>query len=496
MKRKLLSGVLALLLCFALSAAVFAAADVSGRYNATSCEKDGISYTYDNEYLQLNPDGTGTVTFSGTPYKIEWTLSGSVFRFEDEEGYEMDGTYRGGVISGNYAGYDFTYELAGAASATPTPAAQTAAPAQTDAPAAEPEPDPAPAAPGWEYDGVLYGTYYAESSLGDGYSYDVSGEYLVLNEDGSAMLVYNYCAFPCKWSLDGERFSLTDNRDYTMSGTLSGGVLEAQYNNFAYVYRKGPDAPIVALSPENWNRGLPYVVDQANLLSDSEEARLNAEAESLAYEYGCGVYVVTLDDLRNYCPSKSRATCSEEIRVGYDLGLGKDRNCILLMMSMADREYDICVYGPMADEAFNEYARSTIEDAMLDDFREDDWYEGYLDYQSQCARLLSAEAAGKPVTANNNPAAHARHIFVPIVIAFIISIIFCSIKKGKMRSVKEQQRAANYIPDRGVHIGYRHDQFVNSTVVRVYDPPQSKSSSGGGGGGHSSSGHSHSGGHF
>ncbi len=582
MKRKALSLALALLLCLSLSAAVFAARDVSGHYDATACEKDGNQYSYDDEYLELNADGTGVVTFGGTLYKITWTLSGSDFHFEDEDGYEMDGTYRSGVISGNYAGYDFTYELK--TSATPTPA-PTSTPAPSAAPAPKADLSPyagtykavscvrdgesyvcdqdalelradgtgtitfngdvyamewtlegesfsmvdedgdimegrlsdgrlvatyarytyefelsAGGAPiqTWVDDGVIPGTYYPESCIYNGQSCDVSREYLVLNEDGSAMLVYCGCAFPATWQLSGDSFTLRDKRpegSSVMTGTLSGGRLESEYRTYRYVYRKGQSAPIVSLSPENWNGGLPSVTDQAGILSAQEESNLRAEADALSAKYGCGVYVVTLDDMRKFSLNGGVECCAEEIRVGYDLGSGSDKDCILLLMSMADRSYDLCIYGSRADAIFNEYARSTIESAMLDDFRGNDWYAGYRDYLAQCARILEADAAGKPITRENSPAARAGAVFGSILLAFLIAIIFCSVKKGKMKSVAEKQRAANYIPDSGVNIAFRSDQYTHSTTVRVYDPPESKSSSGGGGG-HSSSGHSHSSGHF
>ncbi len=578
MKRNVFSLALALLLCLALSAAAFAAADISGRYNATDCRKDGVQYGYADEYLELNANGTGRVTFSGTLYDIEWTLSGSDFHFVDEDGYEMDGTYRNGVISGNYAGYDFTYEAEQTASApSPVPVA-TPTPAQSPAGAdlsafagvykavscirdgksyaceedaielladgtgtvvfngksyalewslqgesfafADEDGDvmegtlsadtitgryagydyvferSGEALPsGWVDDGVIPGTYYAESCESDGSLYSVGDEYIVLNEDGSAMLVYSGSAFPSSWTLTGDSFSLRDNRGSVMTGTLSGGRLESEYRTYRYVYRKGQSAPIVSLSPENWNGGLPSVTDQAGILSAQEESNLRAEADALSAKYGCGVYVVTLDDMRKFSLNGGVECCAEEIRVGYDLGSGSDKDCILLLMSMADRSYDLCIYGSRADAIFNEYARSTIESAMLDDFRGNDWYAGYRDYLAQCARILEADAAGKPITRENSPAARAGAVFGSILLAFLIAIIFCSVKKGKMKSVAEKQRAANYIPDSGVNIAFRSDQYTHSTTVRVYDPPESKSSSGGGGG-HSSSGHSHSSGHF
>ena len=60
MKRRLFSFLLVAALCMGLCAAVFAAPDISGRYEATSCRKDGVSYSSEGEYLELNADGTVT----------------------------------------------------------------------------------------------------------------------------------------------------------------------------------------------------------------------------------------------------------------------------------------------------------------------------------------------------------------------------------------------------------------------------------------------------
>ena len=397
---------------------------------------------------------------------MEWSLKGESFALADEDGDFMEGTLSGGTITGRYAGYDYVFERS-----------EEALPA------------------GWVDDGVIPGTYYAERCTQNGNSYSVSDEYIVLNEDGSAMLVYSGCAFPSSWQLSGDSFTLRDNLSSVMTGTLSGGTIECEYRTYQYAYRKGQPAPVVSLAPENWNGGLPWVTDQANLLSADEESRLSSEAQALASEYGCGVYIVTLDDMRKFSLNGGVECCAEEIRVGYDLGLGSGNDCILLLMSMADRSYDLCVYGSRADEIFNEYTRSTIEDAMLDDFRGNDWYSGYRDYLTQCGKILAADAAGKPMTRENSPAGRAGAVFGSILLAFIIAIIFCLVKKGKMKSVAEKQRATDYIPDSGVNIAFRYDQFTHTTQTRVYDPPESKSS-GGGGGGSSSSGHSHSSGHF
>ena len=47
--------------------------------------------------------------------------------------------------------------------------------------------------------------------------------------------------------------------------------------------------------------GLPYYVsDVAEILSDGQRQDLESTAEKISSQYGCGVYIVTLDDYREY----------------------------------------------------------------------------------------------------------------------------------------------------------------------------------------------------
>ena len=49
-----------------------------------------------------------------------------------------------------------------------------------------------------------------------------------------------------------------------------------------------------------------YVYDDAALLTQEEYDTLTASAMAVADQYGCGVYVVTVDDMADYIPTRSR----------------------------------------------------------------------------------------------------------------------------------------------------------------------------------------------
>ena len=86
-----------------------------GTYPATYCAIEGTQYAFDEDWLEIESDGTGILMFEGEEYTMEWKLQGSVFTFEDEEGSTFEGTYDNGTIVGILDGsieYIFQMEAA------------------------------------------------------------------------------------------------------------------------------------------------------------------------------------------------------------------------------------------------------------------------------------------------------------------------------------------------------------------------------------------------
>ena len=77
--------------------------------------------------------------------------------------------------------------------------------------------------------------------------------------------------------------------------------------------------------------------------------------------------------------------------------MGEDRDGVILLMSMSDRKYATFFYGPKAEYAFDAYGQELMEEEFLDDFRDDDWYDGFSDYLEVCAEYLERAEAGDPV---------------------------------------------------------------------------------------------------
>lgn len=78
-------------------------------------------------------------------------------------------------------------------------------------------------------------------------------------------------------------------------------------------------------------------------------------------------------------------------------GLGADRNGILLLLSLNERDWSMFVHGEKAEYAFNDYGQAELPDAFLSAFGENDWYGGFSGYLAACDEHLTLAASGEPV---------------------------------------------------------------------------------------------------
>lgn len=220
----------------------------------------------------------------------------------------------------------------------------------------------------------------------------------------------------------------------------------------------------------------PFVFDEAGLLTQSEAEELEARAAAIAQTQGCGVYIATLDDYQAYGAEPYDAATA--FYREHSFGVGSEKNGILLLLSMNDRDYALVAYGTAAHTAFTDYGKEVLSENFLDNFSEDDWYGGFSDYVSDCEEFLTLSAAGTPVDIGGSPAEEpeeeltfAENLAACAVLAFpvalIVALIICLVMKGQMKSARVQTAATEYVGPEGVDLQQRHDQYIHTTVTRV-----------------------------
>ena len=230
-----------------------------------------------------------------------------------------------------------------------------------------------------------------------------------------------------------------------------------------------------------------YIYDEAGLLNNAQESKLNEIAERIEEKYRCSIYIMTVDNFRTYGTSSDVYEVTYEFYHDQKLGYGKDREGMILLLSMRQRDFALFCYGDDMEYAFSDYALEQLEKEFLDDFGDDEWYDGFYDYLTTSEQYLKLADEGDPV---RKSALGLTLILVGV--ALVIALIATLIPWAAMRSARKKTTASNYMVGSGLALTVQTDTFTHQTrSVRTVQKSSgsssgsSRSRSGGGGSGRS-----------
>ena len=227
------------------------------------------------------------------------------------------------------------------------------------------------------------------------------------------------------------------------------------------------------------------IYDTAGILEDWQAEKLEDYARDISRKQDCAVYFVTVEDFTDY-GTGSVFQVSTQIFEAMDFGTGSDNSGVMLLLSMADRDYSLIAHG-FGDTALTDDGKDYISEKFLDDFRDNQWYGGAMDYLCATEELLAPARSGNIYELRiPSGTIWLWSLILGGGLALIICGIQCALLKKKVRT---QKTAQSYL-DGGLTITRRTDRYTHTTEVRrkiEKDPPSSSSGSSGG--------HSHSGGY-
>ncbi len=275
-----------------------------------------------------------------------------------------------------------------------------------------------------------------------------------------------------------------NGEDMTMSATALTQAVQAMAEVVSsYGDTELPETEDDATS-DSTDSTMRYIFDMSDLLSYEEWKELEDRAADISQRHSCGVYFALLDD---YTESGSDDVYEATYHTYHknQLGMGENRDGIFVLLSMAERDYAMFVYGDSAEYAFDEYGQAQLEDEFLGYFGDDDWYGGISRYLDACDEYLTKAEAGTPVTgeyssgsSESEPATPAWGIGLMVVFSCLIAGAICMGLKRKMRTVHKKVEADAYVTDDGLRLTEEEDRYTHTTKTRR--KIETESSSGGG----------------
>lgn len=244
-----------------------------------------------------------------------------------------------------------------------------------------------------------------------------------------------------------------------------------------------------------------YVIDNADLLSDSEEAALESVISDLRWIYEMDIVLLTEPSLYGSRPQDHADDFYD--RHGYaDDGL-------LFLLSMEERDWYISTCGN-AIYALTDYGIQALADQVLPYLSQGAYYDGFEVFLGALPEYFDAYVSGDPIDGYADYSGDYYHgdqdeilyteeeftpsFFLSLIAGVVIAAISVAVMGFGMRTSRPQRSAGVYLLDNTYRLAVQKDMYLYSNISKV-KKPENNSRPGGGSSVHrSGSGRSHGGG--
>lgn len=221
--------------------------------------------------------------------------------------------------------------------------------------------------------------------------------------------------------------------------------------------------------------GSQLILDQAELLDDTQLLRLESKAQKISQRHGCNLYVLAVPTMNGAQRREFAKTYYNE----HNLGNGEFRNGVLFLIAMDTRDYVTITYGRNPQNtseygpgvlAFTDYGVEKLEEQVVPYLSDGDYYKAFDCYLDTCSTYLDLYAQGEafdkgtrlPGESIFGPIQIAIIILLPLLIAFIVCMIF----KAQMKTAKQAVMAGDYMDKDSFELTESRDIFLKRDRTR------------------------------
>ena len=237
------------------------------------------------------------------------------------------------------------------------------------------------------------------------------------------------------------------------------------------------------------------VVDMAELLSDSEKTALLSKLDEISERQKLDIVVLTVNTL----DGKTPRDYADDFYDYNGYGFGENKDGILLLVSMEDRDWWISTTG-YGITALTDAGIEYISEKFLSDLSDGDYAQAFTTYAELCDQFITQAKTGESYDTGNMPKEPfnvAWNILVAFVIGLVVAFVVTNIMKKQLKTVQLKSEANNYVKSNSMIVTENRDLFLYNQVSRRARPKETDNRSGSSGGSSthtSSSGTSHGGG--
>lgn len=198
----------------------------------------------------------------------------------------------------------------------------------------------------------------------------------------------------------------------------------------------------------------PRLVDDAGLLTSSQERSICSKLDEISEQYQVDVVIVTVDSTGSYGPDRFTKAFYEE----YDYGYGPDRDGVILLVAMDERDYRILSNG-FAAQAISRSEIYEIGDRIQPDLSDGDYADAFRKFADACVYEIDGELNGFPFD-------FGMSLLISLGIGLAVAGIATGIMAAQLRSVRRRYEAGEYTRPGSMKLTQSGDLFLYRTVSR------------------------------
>lgn len=214
------------------------------------------------------------------------------------------------------------------------------------------------------------------------------------------------------------------------------------------------------------------IIDQADLLTSSEESALLRKLDDISSRQNMDVVVATTSALEG----ASVQEYAERLYLEGGFGYGDTKDGLLLLISMEDSDWYLstCGYGTTA---FTQPGNEYIGKQITPDLSNGNYAAAFTTYAKLSDDFITQARTGKPYDSNNLPREPLSIIWIPIalVVGFIVSKIIVGRMESELKTVRAQAAANNYVTKGSMQITDNRDLFLYHNVTKTEKPKNNPS---------------------
>ena len=221
---------------------------------------------------------------------------------------------------------------------------------------------------------------------------------------------------------------------------------------------------------------MPRVMDNADLLTDSEERDLLCKLDEISERQQADIVVVTVDTL----DGKTLVDYADAIYDYNGYGFGETKDGVLLLISIEARDWGMTTTG-YGITAITGAGIEYISDKFMSDLSNGNYAKAFTIYADLCDDFFTQARTGTPYDVGHMPKEPFNIVWsliIALIVGFVISLIVTGVMKSKLKTVRLQSDARNYIKANSMNVTESRDLFLYSHVDRRAKTKETSSNSG------------------